>query len=199
MHFFFFSNNTCVWHLICIGGNDVSVYLHIEWESECRPPERATWRWVSLPGGNALVSTCDAIAPDGFKTPMWEQVYGVQLYNVSSANWTEPGFFSRFSKAWCEKPPSGRKRNKCIFYFPFREIHLVCHPALRRVTTPSLLIRVPLREITRAITLTSGWENLKIGSVQFPFVLHMEKRSWMRKHTQKSEKGVRHYQWGNKI
>lgn len=89
-------------------------------------------------------------------------------------------------------PRQERKRNKCIFHFPFREIHPACHPALRRVTTPSLLIRVPLREITRVITLTSGWENLKIGSrVQFPFALHMEKRSWMRKHTRKSEKGAR--------
>lgn len=144
---------------------------------------------------------------------MWKQVYGVQLYNVSSANWTEPGLFLVSQKRDVKNPHQGetfplekknvaprqeRKRNKCIFPFPFREIHLACHPALRRVTTPSLLIRVPLREITRVITLTSGWENLKIGRVQFPFVLHMEKRSWMRKHTRKSEKGVRHYQWGEK-
>lgn len=65
--------------------------------------------------------------------------------------------------------------NESRFHFPVRQICLRCHPAPWRLTTPSLSLRLPPREITRVITLTPGWKNFKSGGAQFPFcVAHVE-------------------------
>lgn len=183
----FLSNNASVRHLICAGGNDVSVYLHIEWESE--------WRWVpaSRWEHTPVHLRCDRYGP--FESPVWNQFAALQQ------NRSEPGYLFLVSQNHDVKnrhqgetlpfknnvaPRQEGEVNKCIFHFALCGIHLACHPALQRVTTPSLFIRVPPREITRVIRLTSGWENLNTGSVQFPFVLHIEKRWWIQKRTLKS-------------